>query len=233
MKPSHLSLAFSAFAAISTAPAAAAPPSPSTGGGISEYLARCNREKASEALSSAAKDRLCHLSFGRAIRARPIAQVIIDAAPPGLKRDNATAMQKRLPPVKWEATDKDGQSLAALGGDWYAVRHGLNPVTMFVLMWMGKEEPLFAVPAALRLLGAKVEPIMCQVKPTGLDRVFWLIPPGKPGLFFQIAEEPKNAEGLGGLSMVMNFKDTDRPATPPFTAQARAEGYTYDCPSEF
>ena len=232
MKPSHMCFALSAVLTISNA-APAAPPGPTpSGGGISAYLAACMREKSTEAISSAAADRLCHLSFGRVVRSRPVAQLIIDAALPRAKPDNAAMIQKRFPPLKWGPPD-NGIMIGDLGGDWYAMLHGQSPVKMLTIMWMGKEEPSFAVPAALRLLGAKVEPLMCQIKPNGVDRVYWVTPPGKPGLFFQIAEGQKDEDGLGGYSMAMNLKDFDRPPTPPFTPAEKAQGYTFDCPSEF
>ena len=229
----HLWVALGAFATMSIPSAAAAQAPSAPGGSAGEYVAACMRERASEAPNRAALERLCRVSFGRVIRSRAIAQLLINAAPPRLKRDDAATLQRRLAPVKWDAPNEKGMRLAELGDDWYAFMHGQNPVTFFTVMWKGQGAASFALPAALRWLGAKVDPLFCQTKPNGLDRVYWMTPPGKPGLFFQISEGPIDAEGLGDYAAAMNLKDPKRPATPPFTAQERAKGYTFDCPSEF
>ncbi|NUS99485.1 MAG: hypothetical protein HOP96_00735 [Sphingomonas sp.] len=227
-------LALSASLAMSLAAQAAAQAPSLAHESPGQFIARCAREVSPATAAPPAAQMRCRMAFSRMMGTRRIAQLLLDAAPPGRVRDDAATLKQRIGPIKWAAAPDDkGIMLGELGEGWMAFIHGPRPVTFVVVMWRGEGAHSFALPAALRWLGAKVDPLLCQTKANGLDRVYWVTPPGKPGVFLEVAETEPDNEGMGEYAASMDLKDPDRPPTQPLTAQERAEGYTYDCPSEF
>lgn len=219
------------FMPANRARSAQAPPAPASA--PPAYMGSCIRAREATIPDRTTLERKCQISYIRLAMSRRMAQLLILAAPAGQAREDAATVEQRLGSIAWDPPDPSGMRLGEVGGDWYVITHGRSPMTFATAMWKGKSDISPALPAAMRSLGARVEVLFCQTHPKGLDRVYWVTPPGKPGFFFQVSERPPDKDGTGNYSAAMNLKSPDRPPLVPFTAKEQTEGYTYRCPSEF